>query len=60
VPAAREQARERRLEVGRLQEQRGDVAVEMVDRDERQLTRQASAFAVATPTRSAPISPARP
>jgi len=36
VPAAREQAQERRVERFGLQVERGDVAVEMVDGDERQ------------------------
>ena len=36
MPAAREQAEKRRLEVGRLEVERGDVAVQVVDRDERQ------------------------
>ena len=36
VPAAREEAEERRLERVRLEVERGDVPVEVVDRDERQ------------------------
>ena len=36
MAAAREQARERRLEVGRPQEERRDVPVQVVDGDERQ------------------------
>ena len=39
VPAAREQAQERRLDRVRLQVERGHVTVEVVDRDERQAAR---------------------
>ena len=39
VPAAREQAEERRLDRLRLEVERGDVAVQVVDRDERQVPR---------------------
>ena len=39
VPAAREQAEERRLDGVGLEEERCDVAVQMVDRDERQTAR---------------------
>ena len=37
VPPAREQAEERRLDRLRLQVERGDVSIQMVDRDERQV-----------------------
>ena len=40
MPAAREQAGERRLDGVRLQVERGDVAVQVVDRDERQPARK--------------------
>jgi hypothetical protein len=39
VPAARQEAEKRRLERVRLEVERRDVAVEMVDRDERQAAR---------------------
>ncbi len=39
MPAAREEAEERRLERARLEVERGDVPVEVVDRHERQATR---------------------
>ena len=57
VPAAREQARERRLEVERLEVERGDVPVQVVHRHERQPAPHARALAAETPTSSAPISP---
>ena len=46
VPAAREQAEKRRLERVRLEEERRDVAVEVVDGHERQARDHAIAFAV--------------
>ncbi len=58
VPAAREQADERRLERVGAEVERRDVAVEVVDRDERAGRRaQAIAFAAESPTSSAPTSP---
>ena len=58
VPAAREQARERRLERIGLEVERGDVSLQVVDGNEWQPRPQAIAFAAEIPTRSAPTSPA--
>ena len=57
VAAARDETEERRLERVRLEEVGGDVALEVVDRDQRQPRAAAIAFAVLTPTRRAPIRP---
>ena len=58
MAAAREQAEERRLERVGLEVERRDVALEVVDRDERDAgVAQAIAFAAERPTSSAPTSP---
>ena len=68
APARRAGACGRRLRAGRgtaargfrLEVERGDVAVQVVDRHERSRRAQASALAAERPTRSAPISPGPP
>ena len=57
VAAAREQAEERRLDRVGLEVERGDVAVQVVDRHERQPQRPRERLRRREPTRSAPISP---
>ena len=57
VAAAGDEAEEGRLERLGLEEVGGDVALQVVDRDQRQPPRAAIALAVLTPTSSAPIRP---
>ena len=57
VAAAREEAQKRRLDPVGTEEERGDVAVQVVDRASGRPRAQARAFAAETPTRRAPMSP---